>query len=163
MKRLFSCLFFSFMLLSCTPKYGIQKPQSFVRESVAGTVQTNNNGRPIESGVSKTHLIYVETVKGAMAPEWNIAWVDGKPYTIRAAEVQPGTVIGTTKDHKDMQVHAKSENQLWQLVLFPPPSGFADSTLKNNSAPIVLTGKWNGKDFRYAINKEQELEMQMGQ
>src|SRR5689334_5339631 len=103
MKRLFSCLFFSFALFGCVRKYGIQKAQSYVRESVAGTVQTNNNGRPINSGISKAHLIYVETVTGSMAPEWKMAWVEGQPYSIRAVEVQPGTVIGTTKDNKNVQ------------------------------------------------------------
>lgn len=163
MKRLFSCLFFPFLLIGCIPKYGIKNAQSYVRESIAGTVQTNNNGRPVTSGISKTHLIYVETVTGGMAPEWKIAWVEGQPYTIRAVEVQPGTVIGTNKNNKDIQVHAKSENQLWQLVLFPPPAAYADSTLKNTSAPIVLTGRWNGKEFRYTINKEQELATLIGQ
>jgi hypothetical protein len=144
----------------CTPKYGISNAQAFVRESVSGTVKVDNNGRPVNSAVSKTHLIYVETSPSEPLPQWEQAWVDGKGYSIKTVQVlNANQTIGKTADDKEVSVIARPGNQLWQLVLSPQTELTPDAAMKEKmqANAIVLTGKWKDKQFEYKIEKEQPL------
>ena len=157
---------FSILCVSCSHKYGIVKSKAFVREQVAGTIQTDDNGRPKSSGVSKVHLIYVETATDKEAPAFSTAWVDGKAYEVRPVEVKQDSLqIGTAKDDDEpVIIHATEGNTLWQLVLLPKTDVVPDSTIvkviQNN--PVVLTGKWNGESFRYKIKKVERLSPAFG-
>ena len=144
----------------CTPKYGISNAQAFVRESISGTVRVDKNGRPVNSAVSKTHLIYIETIAGDPLPQWEQAWVDGKSYAVKPVDVKDANqTIGKTADEKEISVIARPGNQLWQLMLTPQAGQTPDAALKEkmqNNA-IVLTGKWKDKPFQYKIEKEKQL------
>lgn len=154
-------------ICSCSHKYGIEKAQAYVRESVTGTIQVDENGRPRNSGVYKTHLIYIETAADQPSPEWDMAWINGQPYTIKPVEVtQTGMSIGQSKDNKEVVLNPQPGNKMWQLVLSPNPISVPqDSVLKEDyqKNPIVLTGKWKDKNFKYKISKEEQLAAQIGQ
>ena len=161
MNTRYAIIFASIILAGgCTPKYGISNAQAFVRESISGTVKVDNNGRPVNSAVSKTHLIYIETWPNEIMPQWEQAWVDGKAYAIKTVQVKDANqTIGKTADDKEVSVIARPGNLLWQLVLTPQPALTPDAALKEkmqNNA-IVLTGKWKDKPFQYQIQKEQQL------
>jgi hypothetical protein len=170
MKTMFHGLFFLSLtvgIFSCSHKYGIEKAQAYERESVSGTIQVDENGRPRNSGVYKTHLIYIETAADQPSPEWDLAWINGQPYTVKPVEVaQNGISIGQSKDNKEVILNSQPGNKLWQLVLSPNPVTVPqDSTIKENfqKTPIVLTGKWKNKKFKYKISKEEQLATQYGQ
>lgn len=161
MKRIFFFFLSSALLVNCSSQYGIIKAQAFVQNSIAGTIRVDENGRPMNSGITTQHLIYVETKTKKPLPKWETAWVEQKPYSIQAVEVTTiNQVIGKTKDGKDVLVGASDGHQLWQLVLTPASAVAKDSVLKEKIMKnvIVLTGTWKNKSFTYQITKEQQLQ-----
>jgi hypothetical protein len=161
MKKLWFVLVFSVAFISgCTPKYGIASAKAYVRENVAGTIQVDRNGVPKNSGVSRTHLIYIETVADKPQPVWSNVWIDGKPFNITPVEIKATSQnIGKTNDDKDVIISSKNGHQLWQLTVGTTSTQFPDSSLneKIKQYPIVLTGLWREKPFTYPISKELQL------
>src|SRR6476620_11384525 len=101
MKKIIPLLFFSWLLLirsySQAQSYNIIKTQAFFRTSTAGNVPVDENGRPINKGVTKDYLIYIET-KGATHPQWDRVYIDGLPYSVQTVEVANTPVkLGTLK------------------------------------------------------------------
>lgn len=150
---------------SCASQYGIVKARAFERAQVAGTIRADDQGRPQSSGISKAHLIYIETRDGQPLPEWETAWVEGQPFAIRPVEVKQEVHLGQTKEGKEVVVNARPHQQLWQLVLLPAPSAVPDSKIKKDirQNPVVLTGSWKNKPFHYGIHEVQSLESIFGQ
>ncbi|MBO9683237.1 MAG: hypothetical protein J7502_11315, partial [Flavisolibacter sp.] len=96
-KILFSALALLFFT-SCS-RHGIIKSYAYSRKSVAGTVRADDNGRQINSGITIQHLLFIETDSSKGLPEWNTAWVDQKPYSIRPVKINDrNQVIGKTMD-----------------------------------------------------------------
>ena len=161
MKKIWYILVFSMVfLVNCSSKYGIASAKAFVRENVAGTLQVDRNGVPKNSGVSKTHLIYVETVPDKPLPVWNTVWIEGKPFNITPIEVKATSQnIGKTADEQDVIVGSKNGHQLWQLMVSSASKQFPDSSLldKIKQNPVVITGMWKDKPFSYTISKELQL------
>lgn len=141
------------VLSCCSPKYGIVKARAFVQQSVAGTIRVDMNGRPMESGVTTHHLIYVET-SAENTPEWKSASIGDKTFSIQAVKVSPNQNIGKTMEGKELVLNAQPNHQLWQLVLTPANS---DDDTKLNQ-PIVLKGKWKNKPFSFTISNEERLQ-----
>ena len=160
-------LFFSFLLLSssCSSQYGITKAKAYVRGNVAGTIRTKDNGQPQSSGISITHLIYIETHANQPQPEWKSAWVEGRVYSIRPVEVKQEVHLGQTKKGEEVLLKPEPDKQLWQLVLFPAQPAVPDSTVVKaiQKNLVVLTGLWKNKPFHFAIKKIQPLESIFGQ
>lgn len=149
------------MFLSCSANYGIGKARAYVREKIAGTIPVDDSGRPLSSGVSEEHLLFVETDPAQPAPAFSTVWINGKPYSVQPVKMNPvGQVIGKTKA-EDVVVSAKEGNALWQLVLTPKgESVTAPASLLKKVAEkkFVLTGTWREKGFVYAFDKEARLE-----
>jgi hypothetical protein len=151
-----SVLFF----ISCS-RHGIAESKAYVRQLIAGTVRSNDNGKQMNSGVSKEYLIYIETDISKPPIHWETAWIEQKPYSIRPVEIViPNQVIGKTTDGKEVVMNAKKGNRLWQLVLIPTDRSKEDSELriKINKAKILLIGSWKNKPFTYKVSKEYELQ-----
>ena len=151
-----SVLFF----ISCS-RYGIVENKVYVRQSRSGTIRTNDNGKAMSSAPGKEYLIYVETDSSKPSVQWETAWVEQKPYSIRPIEItNPNQVIGKSGDGKEVVMNAKNGNRLWQLVLMPSTTSIADAKLqqKIDNTKILLAGLWKGKDFTYKISKEYELQ-----
>ena len=150
-----------FMLGACSSKYGISKAKAYVQETVGGTVKVDHEGRPGSSGVSKRHLIYVETDSTRGMPEWETVWVEKKPYGVRPVEVMNGQVIGKDADGSDIRLTVKNGHKLWQLVLLPKtPDTVADPQLQDKieTTLIVITGTWKDKSFAYRIKEEHPMQ-----
>ena len=153
-------LFASFWL-SCSPKYGIAGAKTFVRESVAGTIRADDNGRPVESGIRREHLLFIETDTTRARPQLDHAWVHQKSFSVQWVEMRPPFYpIGETTDGKQVILTPKSGNRLWQLVLTPAPEAtVSDSSRKAKIArePILLTGVWEEKNFSYSMPEPKPL------
>lgn len=158
MKKTLSVLLFSLLLSFCTQaqSYNIIKSQAFFRTSTAGNVQVDENGTP-EKAVTKDYLIFIET-KGSSQPQWETAYIDGLPYTIRTAEVrQTPLSLGPLKGRKiPVTIHKRKNSQLWQLALTPQQSTEQVSPTANTQT-ITLSGTFRGKAIRYRITKVREL------
>jgi hypothetical protein len=149
-------LFFS----NCTLKYGIKRSYAFSRESVAGTVPVDQDNHPLSSGVSRMHLIYIETAKDAPPPVWQNAWTGKEVYSIQAIEIkEPQLDLGKSKSGKDIVIKRKEGRRLWQLMLTlvtgrSPGPALSELIQKN---AIVLTGTWKDQEITYTISREEEL------
>ena len=161
MKTVFLSFLLASFLLSCSPKYGIAGARSFVRESVAGTIRADDNGRPMETGIRREHLLFIETDTARARPQVGHAWIDQKGFSVQLAEMRPPFYpIGQTADGKRVTITPKNGNQLWQLVLTPAPgASVADSAVQGKiaGAPIVLTGTWEEKKFAYTMPSAKPL------
>lgn len=159
MKKIIPLLFFSCLLIcsySQAQSYNIIKAQAFFRTSTAGNVQVDEDGRPVNKGITKDYLIYIET-KGPTYPQWDRVYIDGLPYTVQTVEVANTPVkLGTLKGQKTtVTIHKGVNNQLWQLVLTPQNES---STNKTKAKAITLSGRFRNKSITYRITKVQELE-----
>jgi len=161
MKQALAALISLVFFISCS-RHGIVGSQAYVRESIAGTVRVDDNGKQLNSGVSKQHLIYIETKGSGPLPTWQTAWIDQQPYSVQAVEItNPDQVIGKTPEGNDAVVHAKPGNKLWQLVVTPKQEAVEDAALqtKINESKIVLVGTWKDKPFSYTISEEEPLQV----
>src|SRR5512142_3061654 len=117
MKKCIPLLVLSFFLISCS-RHGIIKATAFVKRSVAGTIRVDEKGRPLNSGITTQHLIYVETQGTQGSPEWQTVWVDQQPFSVTPVEIRNRhQVIGRTPEGKEVVLHPRNGRQLWQLVL----------------------------------------------
>ncbi|HYH14147.1 MAG TPA: hypothetical protein VD794_02940 [Flavisolibacter sp.] len=161
MKNTLPILFFSLLLLlgiHCMGQtYNIINAQAYVRTRTAGNIQTNETGAPLNKGVTKEFLIYLET-KGSTLPQWETAYIDGLPYTIRTVEVTQSPVnLGPLKGQKSTVTITKgSTNRLWQLALTPQEPTTARQPAGGTQA-IILSGTYRKKNINYRIAKVQEL------
>ena len=159
MKKTPPVLFFPLLLLLCfctkAQSYNIIKSQAFFRTSTAGNIPVAENGKPTDKGITKDYLIYVET-KGTLFPQWETAYIDGLPYSIRTVEVTNTPVkLGPLKGQKEpVTVNKRSGNRLWQLALTPQQTE-ARQTARTQT--ITLSGTFRNKSFNYQITKVQEL------
>jgi hypothetical protein len=159
MKKAPVFLFFSLLLLSfCSQSqpHNIIKSWAFVRTSIAGTVQTDDNGIP-SRGTARDYLIYIET-KGTPLPQWETAFLDGLPYTVSTIEITQTPVnLGQLKGQKKSVTISKGEgNQLWQLIITPQQATEREEQA-SNPASIVLSGRFKNKAFTYRIRNIREL------
>jgi len=161
MKYAVTSLFIVF-LFACSPKHGIYKANAYVRERVAGTIRVDDSGRPLSSGVTEEHLLFVETDSSQPAPVFSTVWIKQKAYDVQPVEIKgPRQVFGQATDGSDVALSAKEENRLWQLVLTPTenrPVTDASLAEKLQQKNIVITGTANGKPFVYAFDKEERLQ-----
>jgi hypothetical protein len=157
-------LFIAQLFASCASNFGISKASAYVREKVAGTIRVDDSGRPLSSGVSEEHLLFIETEPTQTLPLFTTAWVKRKPYAVTLVEIQQSNEsIGKTMKGEDVILSAKEGRKLWQLVLTPKQEVAAGSTSlaqKILEKQIVLTGTWKGEAFVYAFDKEEQLEPQ---
>jgi hypothetical protein len=161
LKKLPSLFFFILLLLNfCANAQvnSITKAQAFFRQSTAGTIPVDENGRPTAKSVKKDYKIYIET-KGSVLPQWQTAIIDGIPYAIHALEIKTASLdVGQLKGKGTVITITKRKgNQLWQLLLTPQPSDVKPTDDKQSTSPILLAGTYKGKAFTYKISKIQEL------
>jgi hypothetical protein len=146
----------------CSHKYGIKKAYAFSREAVAGAVQTTEPGQQASEAVRTVHLIYVETKAGEELPQWEEAWINERPFTLTAIEMDREVRPGTLKDQQEeVVIKAKPKNRLWQLLVQSDPANpSADADLRRamEENRVVLTGKWKNEPFRFGIKNLQQLE-----
>lgn len=147
-----------FVLLSFggqAQSYNIIKVQAFFRTSTAGNIPVDENGNARDKGVTKDYLIYIET-KGNTLPQWETAYIDGLPYSIRTVEVTTTPVkLGPLKGKKEtVSINKSPHNQLWVLALTPQQAEVMQTA---KTQTIILGGTFRNKSFRYSINKVQEL------
>jgi hypothetical protein len=160
MKTIWAAVLLFACIISCSP-HGIAGSRAYVRESVAGTIRRDDNGRPLNSGISRQYLIYLETNRTEQLPVWQTAWIDQQPFSVETVEVKnTGQIIGKTTDGNDVTVSVKSGNQLWQLLLKPKKEAVDDDGLqkKINSSKILLVGIWKDKPCTYTIEKVERLQ-----
>lgn len=160
MKKIFFSALVLLFFTSCS-RHGIIKSYAYSRKSVAGTVRADDNGRQINSGITIQHLLFVETDSSKGLPEWNAAWIDQKPYSIRPVKINHrNQVIGKTMDGHEVNLSVKKGHELWQLVLSPKEDSVEDADLqeKIRKSKILLSGTWKNKPFTYKISKEKELQ-----
>jgi hypothetical protein len=160
MKYALTTLFIVHLLAACSSRYGIYKASAYVRETVAGTIRVDDRGRPLNSGVSEEHLLFVET--DSAPPVFTTVWVKQKAYGVQPVEIkQPQPSIGKAANGNDVVLQKKEGATLWQLVLTPKEdAAINDASLadKIGQKNIVITGSWKGKPFVYAFDKEERLE-----
>jgi len=165
MKKTAPVLFFSLLLLICfctkAQSYNIVKSQAFYRTRTAGNIAVDENGHPVSSGVSTDFLIYIET-KGTTLPQWETAYIDGLPYSIRTAEVTSTPVkLGSLKGQNEPITITKGPNtQLWQLLLSPQHT---ESRQTGKVNTLTLSGEFRNKKFTYRITRVQELAKRFNQ
>ncbi len=144
----------------CSHNYGIYKTHAFFRTNIAGIVRADDNNKTLNSGVSKEHLIYLESSPLKGQPSIESVLIDAQSYKAQPVEVQGGSIsLGKLKnEEKEISIQAAPGNQLWQLVLSPSKTS-ADSLKNNNheAGMVVLKGMWNEKPFTYKIKKQQQL------
>jgi hypothetical protein len=160
MKKILVLALVSLVLISCS-RHGIIKSYAYVRKSVAGTVRADDNGRQMNSGITMQHLLFVETDSLKGMPEWQTAWIDQKPYSIRPVLINTyNQAVGKTVEGKDVSIAVKKGRQLWQLVLSPKQNSVENADLqeKIKKSKILLSGTWKGKSFTHKISKEKELQ-----
>lgn len=161
MKYAFTSLFVVLLLASCSPQSGIYKASAYVREKVAGTIRVDDSGRPLNSGVSEEHLLFVEMDSSRPAPLFTTVWIKQKAYAVQPVEIkQPQQSIGKTNNGVDVTLQKKEGTELWQLVLTPKeetPASDAALAGKVREKNIVITGSWKDKPFVYAFDKEERL------
>lgn len=160
MKKIFLPVFIMLFFTSCS-RHGILKSYAYVRKSVAGTIRVDDNGRPMNSGITTEHLLFVETDSSKGLPQWGTAWIDQTPYSIQPVQIKnPKQVIGKTGDGKEVSFDVKRGHQLWQLVLLPKKDSVVDTELQENirNSKILLSGRWKDKAFTHKISKENELQ-----
>lgn len=145
---------------SCSSKYGIVKAKAYVRQSTAGTIKADDNGRPLSSGINTQHLIYIETDTSKPRAQWETAWVEQQAYSIEPVPVAANQIIGKTADGTEVIIDAKPGNVFWQLVLKSKKDMEPEAWLKNkiNKNKIVLSGTWKDRQVVYKISKEQILQ-----
>jgi hypothetical protein len=166
MRRSPALLFYLFILsYSCPAQYGITKASVYTKENIAGTIRVDDQGKPKNSGIFKTYLIYVETDASQPLPKWEHAWVEGGGYAIRPVEVTQDLALGNTEKEQEVRLKVRSHKRLWQLVLSPAPFFPPDSTVAKavRDNPVVLTGRWKNKPFHFTIKKIQPLGSTFGQ
>jgi hypothetical protein len=148
-------------LASCSRNYGIVKAHVYFRESVPGTIRTNEFNQRLGTGVRKEYLVFVETDPSKPAPGWSNAWTMNQAYAINPVQVENGKLSLGRKMNSPDEVVLETEkgNQLWQLVLSPKDSLSPTSGVnhKLKKTPMVLTGKFNGEPFEYKIKKVDTL------
>ena len=161
MKYAFTSLFIVLLLSACSPQSGIYKASAYVREKIAGTIRVDDSGRPLNSGVSEEHLLFVETDSSQPAPLFTTVWIKQKAYGVQPVEIKgPQQAIGKAADGSEATLRAKEGNRLWQLVLTPKEeTSVTDASLaeKLQQKNIVITGTRQGKPFVYAFDKEERL------
>jgi hypothetical protein len=168
MKQIISLLIFGslFFFNNCSmaQQYGVVKTHAYVRNGIAGAVQADDNGVPKNSGVNREYLIFVETANTTVLPEWQMAFVNGSPFTVRSVDVSNNTLdLGTLKGGGKRVIIKKSpKNKIWQLMLRPTDAGI-DAAKSPGTNPIILNGTWKKKNFTYKMSKLQELDPQFYQ
>jgi hypothetical protein len=159
MKIIIPLVFISLFVLLCfcshAQPYNIIKAQAFFRASTAGNIFVDENGNPRNKGVTKDYLIYIET-KGTTLPQWETAYIDGLPYSIRTVEVTTTPVkLGPLKGKKEaVTVNKSPGNRLWQLAFTPQQTEMVQTA---STQAITLSGTFRNKSFNYRITKIQEL------
>jgi hypothetical protein len=146
-------------LISCRPSYGISTSLSFERETISGTIPVDDKDVPISNGVTKNYLLFIQTANNKPVPEWTVAWVNGKPFEIRPAEVKEDRLIGKMRDSgEDVWLRTKNGKQWWQLVLFPGKE-LTDSSLTAaiKDHKVLLCGRWKDKAFHYGVDQFEPL------
>jgi hypothetical protein len=141
-------------------KNNITKFYGYIRETIAGNIQVDENRNPINSGVDHLQYFYAETT-GKFLPQWNTIYTRFGAFAIQATEVDSSKmVIGVIKNNnKTATIIRKRGNRLWQLNLVPIKAGTPANIaalLKKNDA-VVLT-QFGNKQFMHTIAKEIELE-----
>ena len=165
MKQIISLLIFGtlFFFINCSmaQRYGILKSHAYVRNGIAGAVQADDNGIPKNSGVNREYLLFVETPADAVLPEWQSAFVNGDPYTVKAIDVSNNTLdLGTLKGGgKPVVIKKSAQNKIWQLMI-RPSSEQVSKAEKDGGSPILLNGLWKKKSFTYKMPRLQELDPQ---
>lgn len=159
MKKIYLSILLLVFLISCS-RNGIVKTYSYVKKSVPGTVRVDDNGRPVNSGITFHHLLFVETDSLKGSPEWGMAWIDQNSYSVQPVKINTNQVIGKTMEGQDVRIGAKKGNQLWQLVLSAKIDSAKSPDLaeKIKKSKILLSGTWKDKPFTYKISKERELQ-----
>ena len=159
MKKIFLPVIIMLLFTSCS-RHGIVKSYAYVRKSVAGTIRVDDNGRPLNSGITTEHLLFVETDSSKGWPQWGTAWIDQIAYSIQPVQINQQQVIGKTTDGKEVSFNVKRRHQLWQLVLSPKKDSVVDAELqeKIRNSKILLSGIWKDEPFTHKISKENELQ-----
>jgi hypothetical protein len=149
---------------ACSQKFNIVKADAFNRNSIAGTIAVDENNRARSSGVTATHLIFVETKSNQPAPQWDTVWIDEKAYLVQPVEItQPELRLGKTKDtNREVVLKANAGNKLWQLMI-TSQGAVTPKPAKKLKGAVVLTGKFNQKPFMYSIEQEQPLKTDFNQ
>ena len=162
MKYALTSLFIVLLFAACSPQYGIYKANAYVRERVAGTIRVDDSGRPLSSGVTEEHLLFVETDSSQPAPVFTTVWIKQKAFDVQPVEIKsPRQSIGQATDGSEVALGAKEGNRLWQLVLTPTentPVTDASLAEKLQQKNIVISGTAKGKPFVYAFDKEERLQ-----
>ena len=159
MKKTPPFLLFPLLLILCfctkAQSYNIIKSQAFLRTSTAGNIPVDENTNPTDKGITKNYLIYIET-KGTALPQWETAYIDGLPYSIRTVEVTHTPVrLGALKGKKEpATVSKRPGNRLWQLVLTPQQT---EALQTSHTQTITLSGTFRNKSFNYRVTRVQEL------
>jgi hypothetical protein len=127
---------------------------------MAGTIRTDDNGKPVNSGITFHHLLFVETDSLKGSPVWEMAWIDQTPYSIQPVKINTSQVIGETIGGGDVRITVTKGNQLWQLMLSSKKDSIRSPDLqeKIKKSKILLSGTWKDKPFTYKISKERELQ-----
>jgi hypothetical protein len=146
---------------SCSRNYGIVKAHVYFRESVPGTIRTNEFNQRLGSGIRKEYLVFVETDPSKPIQQWGNAWINKQGYLINPVQVENGYAVPGKKMGSQEEVVLKTENgnQLCQLVLTLRDSLKPTPVVqkKMNKYAIVLTGNWSGEPFEYKIRKPDTL------
>jgi hypothetical protein len=162
MKNSLPALLLVIFLASCSSKYGITSVEAYKQKSVAGTIRVDRDGNPAGSGITRQHLLYVETDTSRPLPTWGTVWVEHQAFSVQPVEItQLGQVIGKNKEGKEVVIGPKPGNRMWQLLLSPKNDSVSENSAlkrKIGKNPVVITGTWKNKAFAYKITKEEELE-----
>jgi hypothetical protein len=152
------CLFLLFFA-SCS-RHGIIKSYAYKRQSMAGMVRSDDNGRQTNTGITIQHLLFVETDSSKGPPLWTTAWIYQQPYSIQPVKMNsPNNIIGKTMSGEDVAIRIKKGNELWQLVLSTKRDSTEDQNIqKIKKSKILLLGTWKNKPFSYKISKEEQLQ-----
>lgn len=141
-------------------KNNVVRLHAYIQETVAGNIEVDTTGTPVNTGVEELHQLYAETT-GKYLPQWNVVYTNKGVFAIEATEIKSRKQeVGKLKSNKKtVHISAKRGNRLWKLELLPMkariPAQIAQLLRKNE---VVVITEWKGKQFTHTIAKEIELD-----
>lgn len=158
MKYIFLLLIFcgAFFLACGQSNSLIKKSYAFYKISFRGTLQVDDNGRPVNKGIDTLRFLYLE-IPGKTAPVVDQLVYKGKMYSAAVYPVEESYVGNRKKDEKRIVIMPGQKNTLWKVDFSPLGSTGTKRKVPVTKKRIFLKGKVGGKSFTHQIDIETEL------
>lgn len=147
---LFCCLFFSVKIILAQTKIGVEGSWFFTKQSFAGNIMVDENGKRLTKSNWFQHFVYVETnTKNNI--QWQHFKYKNKVYQVTASLIKDSAVlVGVNSNtHQPIIIKPKKTNQLWLLNI----NNFENEITKTCFS-FILSVKVNNKKKHITLLKK---------